>query len=73
MICTTCSLVRQERPVLLGPHEVAVKSLAYNLMGRVEESFSFYADWTAEGKRPGKEETIEAAKRIGHCRLWLRC
>jgi S-formylglutathione hydrolase FrmB len=50
-----------------------VKSLAYNLMGRVEESFSFYADWTAEGKRPGKEETIEAAKRIGHCRLWLRC
>ncbi len=53
-----------KEPVLLPPHEIAVKSLTYKLMGRIEESFSFYADWPAEGKRPGKEETIEAAKKM---------
>jgi hypothetical protein len=55
--------INQEAYVILPPHQIAVNFTTYYLMDRIEESFSFVTDWSAKGKRPGKKETIEAAKR----------
>lgn len=58
------STKRQEKPELLEPQKIAVKSAIYSLMGQIEKFWSFYDYWPAVGKRPGKNEAIEASKKI---------
>ena len=58
------SAVAQEKHLLLAPHEITVETVTCTLMDRIEESFSFYADWPAVGKRPDKERAIEVSKKI---------
>ncbi|MBW8039087.1 MAG: hypothetical protein FVQ85_03710 [Planctomycetes bacterium] len=53
-----------KKPRIYPPHQIAVNCITYDFMDRIEEVFSFYADWSAKGKRPGKKKTIELAKRF---------
>lgn len=62
-VCVRLVLASTKKPRIYPPHQIALNYTTYYLMDRIEEAFSFVADFSAEGTRRGKKEAIEAAKR----------
>ncbi len=54
----------QQKAVVLAPHEIAIKVTTFTLMDRIEESLSFYTDWSATDQTISKEKWIEASKEM---------